>query len=56
MDTKYDILEAGNLVFESQGWETRLNGFSGLQTAIQGGRAIFWFGQEMKGSFLMIMC
>jgi len=39
VDTKYDMLEAGNLVFESQGWATRLEGFSGLQTAIQGGRA-----------------
>lgn len=44
VDTKYDMLEAGNLVFASQGWATRLKGFSGLQTAIQGGRAILRFG------------
>ena len=40
VDTKHDMLDAGNLVFESQGWETRLKGFNGLQIAIQGGRAI----------------
>ena len=33
VDTKHDMLDAGNLVFESQGWKTRLKGFSGLQTA-----------------------
>ncbi len=44
VDTKYDMLEAGNLVFKSQGWATRLEGFSGLQTAIQGGRAILRYG------------
>ena len=49
VDTKYDMLEAGNLVFESQGWETRLNGFSGLQTAIQGGRAILRYGLRNEG-------
>ena len=27
VDTKYDMLDAGNLVFESQGWKTRLEGF-----------------------------
>ena len=46
VDTKYDMLDAGNLVFESQGWEARLEGFSGLQTAIQGGRAILRYGLE----------
>ena len=49
VDTKYDMLEAGNLVFESQGWETRLEGFSGLQTAIQGGRAILRYGLSNEG-------
>ncbi len=49
VDTKYDMLEAGNLVFESQGWATRLNGFSGLQTAIQGGRAILRYGLKKEG-------
>ena len=49
VDTKYDMLEAGNLVFESQGWETRLKGFVGLQTAIQGGRAILRYGLRNEG-------
>ncbi|MDC3075647.1 HAD-IA family hydrolase [Paracoccaceae bacterium] len=49
VDTKYDMLDAGNLVFESQGWETRLKGFSGLQTAIQGGRAILRYGLRKEG-------
>ena len=49
VDTKYDMLEAGNLVFESQGWATRLKGFSGLQTAIQGGRAILRYGLKEEG-------
>ena len=49
VDTKYDMLEAGNLVFESQGWATRLKGFSGLQTAIQGGRAILRYGLKGEG-------
>ena len=34
VDTKHDMLDAGNLVFENQGWTTRLEGFSGLQTAV----------------------
>ena len=49
VDTKYDMLDAGNLVFESQGWETRLKGFVGLQTAIQGGRAILRYGLGKEG-------
>ena len=49
VDTKYDMLDAGNLVFENQGWETRLEGFSGLQTAIQGGRAILRYGLHEEG-------
>ena len=49
VDTKYDMFEAGNLVFESQGWATRLEGFSGLQTAIQGGRAILRYGLKSEG-------
>ncbi len=49
VDTKYDMLEAGNLVFKSQGWVTRLVGFSGLQTAIQGGRAILRYGLKEEG-------
>ena len=49
VDTKYDMLDAGNLVFESQGWETRLKGFSGLQTAVQGGRAILRYGLRKEG-------
>ncbi len=49
VDTKYDMLDAGNLVFESQGWSTRLNGFSGLQIAIQGGRAILRYGLQKEG-------
>ena len=49
VDTKYDMLDAGNLVFESQGWKTRLKGFSGLQTAIQGGRAILRYGLRKEG-------
>ena len=49
VDTKYDMLDAGNLVFESQGWSTRLEGFSGLQTAIQGGRAILRYGLREEG-------
>ena len=49
VDTKYDMLEAGNLVFESQGWATRLVGFSGLQTAVQGGRAILRYGLQQEG-------
>ena len=49
VDTKYDMLDAGNLVFESQGWATRLEGFSGLQTAIQGGRAILRYGLKEEG-------
>ena len=49
VDTKYDMLEAGNLVFESQGWSARLEGFSGLQTAIQGGRAILRYGLKEEG-------
>ena len=49
VDTKYDMLEAGNLVFESQGWTTRLEGFIGLQTAIQGGRAILRYGLKEEG-------
>ena len=49
VDTKYDMLDAGNLVFESQGWATRLKGFRGLQTAIQGGREILRFGLQEEG-------
>ena len=49
VDTKYDMLDAGNLVFESQGWSTRLEGFSGLQIAIQGGRAILRYGLQEEG-------
>ena len=49
VDTKYDMFEAGNLMFESQGWTTRLEGFSGLQTAIQGGRAILRYGLKEEG-------
>ena len=49
VDTKFDMLDAGNLVFESQGWATRLEGFSGLQTAIQGGRAILRYGLKEEG-------
>ena len=49
VDTKYDMLDAGNIVFESQGWETRLKGFSGLQIAIQGGRAILRYGLQKEG-------
>ena len=43
------MLEAGNLVFESQGWATRLNGFIGLQIAVQGGRAILRYGLRNEG-------
>ena len=49
VDTKYDMKDAGNLVFESQGWSARLEGFNGLQTAIQGGRAILRYGLEKEG-------
>ena len=49
VDTKYDMLDAGNLVFENQGWATRLKGFNGLQTAIQGGRAILRYGLQEEG-------
>ena len=49
VDTKHDMLDAGNLVFESQGWETRLKGFTGLQIAIQGGRAILRYGLQEEG-------
>ena len=49
VDTKHDMLDAGNLVFESKGWKTRLEGFSGLQTAIQGGRAILRYGLRNEG-------
>ena len=49
VDTKYDMLDAGNLVFKNQGWKTRLEGFSGLQTAIQGGRAILRYGLQKEG-------
>ena len=49
VDTKYDMLDAGNLVFEKQGWAVRLKGFSGLQTAIQGGRAILRYGLKKEG-------
>ena len=52
VDTKYDMLEAGNLVFESQGWATRLEGFSGMQTAIQGGRSILSYGLKEEGMSL----
>ena len=49
VDTKYDMFDAGNLVFESQGWKARLEGFSGLQIAIQGGRAILRYGLQKEG-------
>ena len=49
VDTKLDMLDAGNLVFQSQGWSTRLKGFSGLQTAIQGGKAILRYGLRNEG-------
>ena len=49
VDTKHDMLDAGNLVFENQGWTTRLEGFTGLQTAIQGGRAILRYGLQKEG-------
>ena len=49
VDTKYDMFDAGNLVFENQSWNTRLEGFSGLQTAIQGGRAILRYGLQKEG-------
>ena len=49
VDTKHDMLDAGNLVFESQGWTARLEGFAGLQTAIQGGREILRYGLQKEG-------
>ena len=49
VDTKYDMLDAGNLVFESQGWSVRIKGFSGLQIAIQGGKAILRYGLKEEG-------
>lgn len=49
VDTKYDMLDAGNLLFESRGWKTRLRGFIGLQIAIQGGRAILRYGLKEEG-------
>ena len=49
VDTKYDMLDAGNLLFESQRWSTRLRGFSGLQIAIQGGKAILRYGLLEEG-------
>ena len=49
VDTKYDMLDAGNLVFKSQGWKARLKGLSGLQIAIQGGRAILRYGLKEEG-------
>ena len=49
VDTKYDMLDAGNLVFESESWKARLEGFSGLQIAIQGGRAILRYGLQVEG-------
>ena len=49
VDTKYDMLDAGNLVFENESWKARLEGFSGLQIAIQGGRAILRYGLKEEG-------
>ena len=49
VDTKYDMLEAGNLVFETQGWTPRLEGFRGLQTASHGGKAILRYGLQEEG-------
>ena len=49
VDTKHDMFDAGNLLFENQGWTTRLKGFAGLQTAIQGGRAILRYGLQNEG-------
>ena len=49
VDTKYDMLDAGNLVFENQGWTIRLEGFGGLQTAVQGGKAILRYGLKSEG-------
>ena len=49
IDTKYDMFDAGNLVFENQGWTIRLEGFEGMQTAIQGGRAILRYGLDHEG-------
>ena len=49
VDTRFDMRDAGNLVFESQGWSARLEGFDGLQTAIQGGRAILRYGLKKEG-------
>ena len=49
VDTKHDMFDAGNLLFENQGWTTRLEGFAGLQTAIKGGRAILRYGLQNEG-------
>ena len=49
VDTKEDMMDAGNLAFWQLGWQVRLRGFSGLQIAVQGGKSILSYGLGCQG-------
>ena len=49
VDTKEDMMDAGNLAFQQLEWQVRLEGFSGLQVAVQGGKSILRHGMRSEG-------
>ncbi len=49
VDTKEDMMDAGNLAFQQLGWQVRLEGFQGLQVAVQGGKSILRHGMRSEG-------
>ncbi len=49
VDTKEDMMDAGNLAFQQLGWRVKLDGFLGLQVAVQGGKSILRHGMSSEG-------
>ena len=49
IDTKEDMMDAGNMVFQELGWKVRLEGFLGFQIAVQGGKSILRYGMKSEG-------
>ena len=49
VDTKEDMMDAGNLAFQQLGWQVKLDGFLGFQVAVQGGKSILRHGMRSEG-------
>ena len=49
VDTKEDMMDAGNMAFQQLGWQVRLDGFLGFQIAVQGGKSILRYGMRAEG-------